>query len=130
MTFQWTVDADIVRVVLEGGEWLELKKGLSWGEQEHLRTVGMTKVTLGQSDVAVDWSAFSVARIATWVVDWSARGRDGKPLAITIDNIKALHPKAAQAINEAIDRHIEGMAEEGNSETEMTIEPISEPIST
>lgn len=125
--FNWTVASDITRLYLtdDQREWIEVKHELTWGERKALAAAGLRKLDQ-QQQIDVDWDAFDVQKILTWVVDWSARDANGKPLALNEANVRALHPKVGDLIVAKIDEHVESL--EGNASSPETPDTSTETI--
>lgn len=119
----WFIDpGETVRLALDlpGDHWIEVKRELGFGEEAALqgammRRWGMDdpadgkngKVRAEQTGISVDLERFAVLRIKTWVVDWSARGPNGKTIEVSMAAIKNLRPLFSEAITVALDKHVE-----------------------
>lgn len=123
------VERETVRLDLSDGDWVEVKKRLSYGEQSQLTGAGLTSMKMGdgkaRGDLGLDWPAYNVARIAVWVAEWSFRDKQDKPAKVTPSNIASLDAETADEILAAIDSHVEAMdaekkARTGTSETAPT----------
>lgn len=105
-------EPDTARLTLADGSWVEIKASLSYGEDRALTSAGVT-ITPGPDgnpQVGIDLVAHALAKLRTYVVDWSftdKRDRRVKPGAAAIAN---LTPETAQEIEAAIDRHLEATA--------------------
>ena len=104
------------RLELSEGDWVLVRKELSYGQQRRLAASGLTgidpAVTEGQR-LQVDLAAYDIERLVLWVMDWSFRDADGEHVVVSREAIEALHPDTARELNEALDRHIE--AQEGKA---------------
>lgn len=108
----WFVDetAEAVRLELDGGQWVEVKPELSYGEEQHVQAVVAT--SLGGKDggqVSLDIDLYHVERLATYIVAWSLTDRQGRPVRPTRDAIRSLRAPQAKVINDALDAHIARM---------------------
>ena len=128
MASKWTVTPETVKVEGEwNGEafWLELKKDLTEGERRRVMTAGWKGVSGTASDkpsrvgeapksaeITIDWSAQSIVRTLTFLVDWSLADDKGNKLPITRDTVEALYPAMYEAIEGAINKHVEGREQE------------------
>ena len=110
------VKPETVRIDLEDGEWIEIKKQLSHGELAHLAGSGLTHLT-GSAEFVYDMERFEVTKIESWLVDWSARDESGKYVKPTRAAISALEPDDAQRIKQAIDDHVTKLQEEKKLKT-------------
>ena len=114
----WFVKPEIVRLDLGDGEWIEIKKRLTVAEQRKLQTAGFNKISTpadGSEDtpsVDIDWSRMTLARVLTYLTEWSIRDDKDKPVRITEATIGTLDPDAFAEIDDAIEKHIEAMEEE------------------
>lgn len=117
----WTVSTDTDEVSFEisiGGVTksakLWLKRVLSTGEARAANTAGFKAVGgLGDRtreadpEIRVDWSAQSFARTLAYVTDWDLTDDKGNKLAINFATIHALRTEVHDAIEGAINAHIE-----------------------
>lgn len=123
----WFVKPEVVRLELSDGEWIEIKKRLTAGEQRQVTTAGMKSMNTAGMDresrndaentnvnINIDWTAMmGMARAVMYLTDWSLRDVESdKPVELTPDAIRALDPDAFTEIDEAIDKHIESMERE------------------
>jgi hypothetical protein len=104
----WFVKPAVARLDLGDEQWVEVKEQINYGEAQRLsgamlRTV---KTAAGDNEVGVDFARYAVLKLQTWVVDWSLRDEDDKPVPLSPAAIENLTPEAADAINEAIDAHV------------------------
>jgi hypothetical protein len=98
------VSAETVRLELTDGDWIEVKRELSYGEQQELflRDVQMTGLAGGERNVSVDLQLINIRDMAMWIVDWSFEDAKGKRVPVSIDSIKALATDAAEEVDEAL----------------------------
>lgn len=113
-----------IRLTLPEDQWIEVKERLTFGEQQALNTAGLTRLnapTDGASSdelgMGLDMARWMVERIAVWLVDWSFRDADDKPVAVSRDAIRALDPDWAQAIQDALDAHVRAVEEKKATRT-------------
>ena len=105
-----------VRLALSDGDWVSVRKELSYGQQRRLAASGLTGIDQAAAEgerLKVDLAAYDIERLVLWVLDWSFRDDDGEPVVVGREAIEALHPDAAAEVNAALDRHIE--AQEGKA---------------
>jgi hypothetical protein len=102
-----------VRLPLSDGDWVLVHEELSYGQQRRLANAGLSGVPaalaadgMGER-LSVDWAAFELEKLATWVMDWSFRDDDGAAVYVSREAIEALHPDTAAEITAALDAHIE-----------------------
>ncbi len=108
-------------------QWIEVKKELGVGEERTYRSAGFTNVTPAQSadtkkgageaketSIAIDWKRQALARVETYLVDWSAtvpsdpKDPKSKPRKIEVSRaaIENLEPADFDEIDAAIQAHI------------------------
>ena len=125
---------DAVRLELSEGDWVLVRRELSYGQQRRLAASGLTGVdaaaTAGQR-LKVDLAAYDIERLVTWVMDWSFRDDDGDRVAVSREAIEALHPDTATEIGAALDAHIEAQeAKKGPPSPAPTAPGASRPAAT
>jgi len=112
-------DGSAVRLQLSGGDWVLVRKELSYGQQRRLATAGLTGVPAALAadgagpGLSVDWARYEVERVVTWVLDWSFRDSDGDAVVVSREAIENLHPDTAAELNRALDAHV--AAQEGKA---------------
>lgn len=105
------VAPETVRIDLADGDWIEVKKELGVGEDRRYRTAGVKRAN-AKEEVEIDWTAMALARVQTYLVDWSARDAKDKPVPVTRQAIEALAVEDFEAIDAAIQAHIAATSEE------------------
>lgn len=105
---------ETVRLTLPSGDWMVVKKELTVGEDHRYRSAGLHRISReGQAPtVDVNWAEIALARVETYLVDWSAKTADGKDVPVTRAAIEALDPDDFRVMDEAIQAHIAATAEE------------------
>jgi hypothetical protein len=101
---------DAVRLDLSEGDWILVRRELSYGQQRRLAASGLTGVDAAATEgqhLKVDLAAYDIERLVTWVMDWSFRDADGDRVTVSREAIEALHPDTAAEIGAALDVHIE-----------------------
>lgn len=90
------------------GDWVELKRELTVGEDKRYRTRGMKGMTgiggnVKPEDIKVDieWNDLPFARVEAYLLDWSA-GRE-----VTRKAIEALSKEDFEAIDAIVLKHID-----------------------
>ncbi len=113
-----------VRMELGDGEWIEIKDRLTFGERERLTSAGLRDLRgkQGSDDMSVqlDWAVFKLEKILIWLVDWSARDENDKPVKVSRDALAKLDQDSAQAIQDAIERHEAELEAEKNAQSGKT----------
>lgn len=105
------VQPETVRLDLSDGDWIEVKKQLTWGEQQEFANCGLSPTVKGPQELQVDWAQVARRRLLIWLVDWSLVGPNGKLMPVTANSVNALDPETGDEIVEALDRHITALAE-------------------
>jgi hypothetical protein len=106
----WFVKPGVARLDLPDlgeGQWIEIKEQITYAEQQRLfgSMIRTMKTSQGENEMGVDLARSSILKLVTWVVDWSARDEDDKPVPLTPDAIENLTPDVAKVIEDAIDAH-------------------------
>lgn len=94
--------------------WIEVKTELNYGEQQELAGLALRlqKTDLGSDaapSVEMDWAAYGLAKLKTWIVDWSFTDAQGKPVKVSRESVQRLRPWLAQACEKAIDEHAKSL---------------------
>ncbi len=108
------VKPDVVRVDISEGDWIEIKKQLTVGEEKQVSAKSIRQMggRLGEEDARwdIDPAVFAFARVEAYLVDWSFAEEDDdgnlKPVELTAESIRALDEASFNEIDEAIDKHI------------------------
>lgn len=113
MAKQWFVVPDVVRLPLSDEQWIEVKRELTYGEEQALSASSLKadSAKLGEG-LALDMENFQTNRLLAWLVDWSLRDGADRPVPVTADAIRALTTDAAKEIHAALDKHIAALEEE------------------
>jgi len=109
-------DGSAVRLELSEGDWVLVRRELSYGQQRRLAAAGLTGIDQaagGNERLRVDLAAYDLERLCTWVIDWSLRDADGDHVVVSREAIESLHPDTAGEINRALDAHV--AAQEGKA---------------
>lgn len=122
MSKAWFVVPSVARYDLDGGQWVEIKEELSYGEQKRMENgglAGMSGLVEGDSSgsrIDLDMANYEMERLLIWIVDWSATDAKGKSVEITRSAIEALDPDIAEELTDIISAHIEAREDSKNSE--------------
>lgn len=121
---------EVVRLPLSDGDWLEVKKYLTAGEQRAIfRRMMRDGITGEQIDsVRVGWS-----KMIGYLLDWSIKDFDGKPVPIAGKSeeeigaaLDALDVPSFREILQAVEAHEDAMTKEIEAEKQRpTIEIAS-----
>ena len=118
------VSNEIVRLELSDDDWIEVKKRLSYAEQQRLATGAFSRMGMADKEIELkmDSETFNCQRLLIWIVDCSFVNAKGKQVPVTLDAIKQLDPDTAAEIDDALAVHIEAVAAEKNA-----LKPKPEP---
>ena len=107
------VKPEVARLDLSDGDWIDVKRYLTYGEQQRITGSSIGKMRMDQAnpEVGVDWEKFSVVRLSTWIVDWSFVDESDKRVRVTSDAIRELHPDTIEEIDKVLTSHIEALEE-------------------
>jgi hypothetical protein len=125
----WIVKAKKLKLPLEleGEEWIEVLSKLTLGQKRKIEFAGLgdakpnragkSAQSNGEADseegsvfaVELDMAEFAIVRALTWVTDWSFVDENEKPLPFKREIIDQLDPIAWEAIDKALDAHIESV---------------------
>lgn len=102
------VGLETVRLDLSDGDYIVCKQQLDLEEAERLNAAGFeTRVNdAGNVELTTNWVKFKLARLETWLVDWSFVDAAGKPVELTPAAIGTLDLATAAEIEAALDAHV------------------------
>lgn len=122
--------ADIVRLELSDGDWIEVRRRLSAGEERRMYSSAFEK--LEGKGVTVNFATLGLSRTIAYVTDWSFRDGADKPVRCTPAAIEALTLEALKEIEIALDTHVEAQRElaKKTPTTETTSSPVSSAAGT
>ena len=104
---------ETVTLDLSDDDWIEVKKRLTYGEQQRLAGGALRpKLTDGEIDISLDLETHSILRLSTWIVDWSFCDANGKQVQGDRDAIASMDPDTANEIEDALTAHIEALEQE------------------
>lgn len=119
---------DFIRLPLSDGDWIEIKKQLNNGESKKLEAAGMkTPIRIdGELITPIDWEVYEIERCLIFLLDWSLKGADDKPVKISAAALRAMFPADFEEINRAIFDYIARVAKEKNAQRAMEASKNSE----
>jgi hypothetical protein len=94
---------DTVRLPLSEGDWIEVRRSLSYGQ-----TLDLLADTYRSADGGAptfDAVRFPLAEMEAWLCGWSFTEPSGDPVPVNAQTIRALDPATAQEIITAIRGH-------------------------
>lgn len=125
------VKAEVQRLSISNGDWIEIRKDLNTGELKQLEAAGNgipLRLADGSVYTPIDWAVYEVDRAAIFLLDWSIKGDDDKVVPLMVFNkelgrnivdvtvLKALEPLSFAEINTAITEHVLRRSTEKNAE--------------
>lgn len=112
--------ATVDRIPLDDGDWIEVKHELNNGEHKKLEAAGLKPPTVVNGKVIspIDWEVYEIERCAIFLVDWSFRDADDRPVPVNLASIRALDIETFDAINSAIFKHVAEVAVEKKAQRE------------
>jgi hypothetical protein len=99
------VQPEAVRVPLSEGDWVEFKKRLSVGEEREAFQAVVGEVN-PEGWRRPNMKMMGIAEVVAYVVDWSFKDAQDKPIPASADAIKQLSPDDFKEIEQALERHI------------------------
>jgi hypothetical protein len=104
MAESWLVHPDLLRLSLSDGQFLDIKRELTFGEHRKM-LAGQMKLVDGE--YVRDLEKIGVTLILAYVVAWSLVDRDGRPLPCDEATLVSLQPHRVEEIRRALDAHLE-----------------------
>lgn len=119
MADSWFVDPETVTISLPGGQWLEVKKRLTVGEERAAFQLVGGEVN-GDGWRRPNYELLGLTEVMAYLVNWSIT-RNGQPIKIDTDGLKIaalknMRPDKFKIISDAIEAHIATMDAELASE--------------
>lgn len=114
------VRPETVRVDISDGDWIELKKRLTYGESAKSRAAVVKEVRT-DGRMTPDFELVEIAQVLAYLVDWSLVDEKGKRIPIDTDSkrLSAIQAQDSETIRELIDAvsaHVEAMDAEREKE--------------
>lgn len=114
------VKPEVVKLDLSEGDWIEIKarlnveelKRVEYAPLSHITADGLTRpgaasVEEAKAEAHVDLGEGTLVAMETYLVDWSFRDGDDKPVKLSRAAIRALDPESADEIMAAIQKYLE-----------------------
>lgn len=105
MGASWFVQPDLVRLPLSDGQFLDVKRELTFGEYRRIQTDMMAGPMVQGEPIKVDPKKVGITRLLAYVVGWSLVDADGRPVPISEGAIEQLQIDRAREITDAITAH-------------------------
>ena len=100
------VTGETVRLDLSDGDWIEVKRELSFGEQQELMAVGV-RVAGGFDNPTMDMNIAEahIFSLLQWLVDWSFTNDKGIKVPLSPASIRNLDLETAAEVEAALMAH-------------------------
>lgn len=116
------VKSETVRLPLSEGDWIDIKRVLTVGEERDILARSVREVKPDGS-YKLDDQAFSFTAAAIYIVGWSFLGLDGqpipwpvhRPLDKRVEVLRTLDGDSIREIEEALAAHREALEQEKNA---------------
>src|SRR5687768_5047249 len=132
---QWFVKPEVVRIPIEGGHWIEVKRRLTAGESRKMNAAAVKEVRT-DGRVTPDFEAMGKAEAMAYLVDWSLKDENDKPIPIDTDQKKQsvldnMSEEGFEVISKAIAAHADEIQQEIEAAKKLRAgTPTSEATST
>jgi hypothetical protein len=110
------VQPKIVRLPLSDGQWVDVKRELSYGEQTDMFASMRKQFGAGTVPV-IDTTQIGRARMGAYLLAWSLVDAEGTPVPVSPAAINNLDVETAREITDALEAHEEMIAEEKKRST-------------
>jgi hypothetical protein len=100
------VRPETVRVVLADGEWLELAKELTAGENRDM-VASQFKDSTNSQGVSIDWKQVGLSKVMAYVKDWSFVDFKGEALPITEEWLRKFDQQTFADVLDVVAAHDE-----------------------
>lgn len=108
------IKPQVDKIDLGDGEWIEVRRELTAGEQRKALARSMTVVGMGMSP---NLEQLGKAEVLAYLLDWSIADESGKRIEVSEDALDNLHPEAYKLIADAIEAHVRRVDEEAKKAT-------------
>lgn len=98
------VQPDVVRLSLSDGDWIDVKRRLTYGEAQ-ARIRSTYEMSEGRYVVALE--KVDLADLVAYTLGWSLVDAGGKPVPFSEEAVKALDPASVRELTTALKAHIE-----------------------
>lgn len=100
---------EVVRLPLSDGDWVDVKKRLTYGERNRMKAALVSEIR-GDGRVTPDLQMIDLALVLAYLVDWSLVDFKGKQIPIDTDTkkraaVEALDEDTVKEIIAAIEAH-------------------------
>lgn len=105
----------VVRLPLPGGDWIDVKKELTYGEQQ-VMFAKMRRQFGPNEPPMLDSTRIGRARMEAFIVGWSFVDPSGQPIPVSVGAIEQLRIATANALRAALEEHEERVLAEQEAE--------------
>jgi hypothetical protein len=109
----------VVRLPLTEGDWVDVKRDLTFGEQQQMFSAMRRRYAPGELPM-LDPASVTSARVLAYVVSWSLVDSHGTPVALSPGALNSLFPDAVNEIRDALDAHVDARERELADEKKTT----------
>ena len=121
------VEPAVVRLALTDGDWIEVKRDLTTGEQRTMFAAMRTRGGPGEMPV-LDPAMVGSARLLAYVVAWSFRDKQDRPVPVSAGALDQLDTRTSLELREALDAHEAARERELDDEKKsLTTSTVSDP---
>jgi hypothetical protein len=104
------VQPEMVRIPLSDGDFIDVKKALTWGEQQDAFGDVVKSMPLGNDDAQLDAKRLRIVKALTYIVGWSFCDAQGVPQPVNESTMRGLDDETGREISTALTAHEEQMA--------------------
>lgn len=108
------VPPEVVRLPLDGGDWIDVKKELNAGETRAIFTDLVKDFHAGEA-ATLDAKAVGLTKALNYIVGWSFTDAQGQGVPFSASALNNLYPEDYQELIDAIEAH-DGAVERARSE--------------
>ena len=103
------VEPEVVRLTLTHGQWLDVKRELTYGELQEMYARMQTQYGPGEAP-KLDPTKIGRARMVAYIVAWSFTDPQGRPVPMTPSALENLKGPVAGEIRDALEAHEDQVA--------------------
>jgi len=103
------ITPQIKRLPLSDDDWIEVKLDLNTGDSKILERAGVQPPIMlnGRPFEPMDWTIYEMTKVHIYLLDWSFRDSDDKPVKVSLDALKNLDPMDFAEISKTVSKHIQ-----------------------
>jgi hypothetical protein len=109
---------ETVRLTISEGDWLDVKKRLTYGERKKA-SASLVREVRADGRVTPEFEMVGLAQVMAYLVDWSLVDAKGKQIPIDTDDrklaaLRSMDEATVEEIEQAIEKHAEAMDAEAS----------------